>query len=367
MTQLLLHVGTSKAGSTALQDFLALNTPRLRDHGLTCCPALRGPNHTELAVAFRRRPTRISRELGVGTERQRLRLLGRIDRRLRRAAGGDTTWIASTEHLSSLLVRREEIEDLAGLLGRHFDRVRILLVLRRGDHWLPSAYVESVRAGNTRPLDADYVHSRRRTLDHAALVRRWRRCFDEVHAVPFLESDKRDPLALPVRVLQAAGIPEDAHRPWRVPRLGNESVSESATEVLRLVNPALRTSPWRPTRSRRHAVAAVARAWPGPPTALTPEAATALDTAGWRDTGVASSPHAVGPGWDAWAAQPPAPIRPQRELGPQDVATAVRTLHDMGLLHPDDHLTGHQEPDASPVQQASDLVVGWARSLRQLT
>jgi hypothetical protein len=252
-------------------------------------------------------------------------------------------WLASSEHLARLLRHRGEISALRDYLCQFFDEVRIVAVLRRADYWLPSSYAEFIKAGGTRRLDAGFVGRRRRTLDQPRLLARWQRRFDGalVQAVPFLEADKQDVCALPQRVLTVDGLTSPSTSGYAGPqRLNNESIGAYATEVLRLANPVLRTSRLRPVTSRRRAVQTVARRWPGPATVLTPEAADAVERAGWLDTGIEDSRFAVGDRWPEWVTQPPAPIQPQTVLSQADRHQALAVLRQAGLILNDGNRNG---------------------------
>ena len=339
MTRLLLHVGMSKTGSTAVQELLAANRAQLRRCGVTYADVLRGPNHWQLAVAFADRITGLSRAVGVESEADRERLRRRMARRLGRAVRPGSTWVASSEHLSSLLSSRRELEAIAAFLARFFDQVTVLAVLRRADYWLPSSYVEAVKGGSTRPLNVAFVRSRTRFLDHAGFVERWEAAFGtgSVQVLPFLESDKRDGVALPARVLAALGVGDGLTLPagWALPGgLPNESISAEATELLRLLNPRLPQSALRPTTTRRRVVSFLARQFPGPPTVLTPAAAQALAANGWVDTGIGTSPSAAGApaAWAAWSAQPAAPVRTLPRLGEDEAAAAYAALQRAGVV-----------------------------------
>src|SRR5437762_8200031 len=103
------------------------------------------------------------------------------------------------------MVRRPAgLAALADFLHQFFDDVDVLFVLRRGDYWLPSSYAEYVTSGGSRPLDAAFVRRREPMLRVRRLLRRWERAFGpgSVKAVPFLEADKANPVALPARILR---------------------------------------------------------------------------------------------------------------------------------------------------------------------
>ncbi|MBO0812589.1 MAG: hypothetical protein J2P23_11170, partial [Microlunatus sp.] len=164
MSRLILHIGLPKSGSSAIQAYLAGNARRLNDHGLGWLPGSRGPNATELAIAFSHRDNAITTAYGVRSEHDRQTLRERLADRLRREADHDV--IISSEHLSSMLRTPAEIDDLAGFLRGLGFRPVIIGVVRRADHWLPSAYAEAVRSGRTIKLGASFVERRAHLLDH---------------------------------------------------------------------------------------------------------------------------------------------------------------------------------------------------------
>ena len=329
-----MHGGTWKAGSTAIQEFLAANRTQRAGDGVDYFRPLKAANHAALAAAFCTRPTSIGRSLGVTTEADREKLRRWLARRIERSLRPEAVWLASSEHVGTLLRDPAEVRALHDYLVGFFDEVHVVAVLRRADHWLPSSYVESIKAGGTHALDADFVDSRRRMLNLPRLLAGWEEAFEApVRAVPFLEADKRDVRILPQRVLAAAGLSAGTSSSYVDPhRLSNESISAYATEVLRLANPILRTSRLRPVSSRRRAIQEISRRWPGPGTTLTPHAAEAVDRAGWLRTGIEQSRFAVGQGWSEWLAQPPAPVRPQAALTEAQRQEALDDLHRARLV-----------------------------------
>jgi hypothetical protein len=299
-----------KAGSTAIQEFLSANRGNLAAAGVTYCHVLRGPNHAQLALAFAPGPNRIASAFGIETPADRARLRSRISRRLAKAVEPGSTWIASSEHLAAML-RTTEPKALAALLGEVFEEVTVVAVLRRADYWLPSAYVEAVKGGRRRPMRRKFVRQRRHLLNHRAFVRRWESAFGVgcVRLVPFLESDKHDPAALPLRTLEAAGIVVDDPAAWLFPPgQVNISMSAYACEVLRRLNPRLQTVSLRPTTERRRIISIISRQLPGRAAALSPAAAAALAHTGWGSTRISETRYAVGSEWSAWRDEPPGPV-----------------------------------------------------------
>lgn len=332
---LFLHIGTSKAGSTALQQFLSHNRGRLIEHGLEYGPVFSSTNHLDLAAAFCSRSTRVAHDFGVTSEAHRHGSQRRLARRFEARVAQDARWIISSEHLGTLLTRPDDIAALGTFLRRSFDRIVVLVVLRRATHWLPSAYVESIRGGSTKLLDSEYVVQRRRLLNHRRLIQRWQEGLrpDQIAAVPYLESDKADPSALSLRMLTALGVGGVERGFWSTPsQLSNISMSAYATEVLRQANPFLHAGWLGPAVARRRAIAFVSSTWPGRGPTLTEEAASHLNTLGLDDVTIARSAYAVGEDWDSWVAQPPPPVLPQTALSETERAEAFGLLRRQGLI-----------------------------------
>lgn len=305
--RLILHIGLPKSGSSAIQASLADNATRLAESGLRWLPGFRGPNATELAVAFSHRDTAISTDYGVRGEHDRQRLRGRIANRLRGVDAHDV--IMSSEHLSGLLRTAGETDDLATFLRGLGFQPMIIGVIRRADYWLPSAYAEAVRSGRTISLDQSFVDRRAHLLDHQALLERWSAAFDEVRLVPYLETDKTDPGAVPQRLLQACDVPSGTTADWPQPeRLSRPGLSATAVEVLRRISPALELQKWTSGADREQLVNLLAARHPGSGVRLTPCAHNALTSRGWIQTGIDTSPAAYGPGWQQWRDTEAAPV-----------------------------------------------------------
>lgn len=331
MARLIVHIGLPKTGSTAVQAYLTANHDRLADFGVRQVPAV-ASNHPDFAVAFDRASP--LRRMDVRGTRDRHRARTRLAAQLRREVTGSGTWLVSSEHLATVRTSTD-LAALARFLHGFATDVTIVAVLRRGDHWLPSAYAEAIRSGGTRPLGARFVRRRAVLLDHQDFVGRWVAAFgaDAVRLVPFLESDKANLAALPARVLAAVGVPASATAGWPLPAAPDRSgLSAEAVEMLRMMNPMLPPPGWRPSRDRARLVAALAERYPGPSTALTADARSALDDAGWVHTGADRLAQAVGDHWPDWRAQPDAAVRPRPQMSEGDAKQLFDELRAAGVV-----------------------------------
>jgi hypothetical protein len=327
----------AKTGTTALQGFVWHNREALAQLGLSYCTGFRGRNHAELAVAFSSAVTPLTRREGVYEGDDRTQLRDQLKELLGDPASAPAH-LVSSEHLTTLVRDKEDVAALADFLHAIYDEVIVLVVIRRADYWTPSAYVEAVKAAQRRGFDSVFIARRRHLLDQRDLLGRWGAAFgdENVRAIPFLESDKNETLRLPGRVLAAAGIEPGAIREWPLaPKLANTSLSAYATEVLRhfSIERADKDAPMRTMARRKPIIDVVRRRWPGPPPALTPEAAVELDQQGWVRTGLARTPYAAGiEGWDEWEQQPDAPTAPLLPVRAEDVRMLTRILRERDLI-----------------------------------
>jgi hypothetical protein len=327
----------AKTGTSSFQSFAWHNRDQLAAAGLTYCRGFRRRHHVELAIAFSTTISGLTRADGVANRQQQLEVRRRLPEML-----GDPrsapAFLASSEHLTTLVRDPADIAALAELLRSMYDEVTVLVVVRRADYWLPSAYVESIKAGDRRPANQQFVTRRGFVLDHQALFRRWGDAFghENVLAVPFLESDKTDPIRLPTRILQAAGVPDPGVQSWPLPpRAINMSLSAHGTEVLRAFNnqrKEKRDTPMSVLAWRRRVLKVVRRMWPGPTPVIPLAAAEELHERGWVRTGIGDSRYAWGDGWAEWTSQPDAPAAPLVKVPDSDVRALVKELRRLELV-----------------------------------
>jgi hypothetical protein len=334
MARLVLHIGLPNTGTSSVQAFLSANRDALAADGLRWCRSLYGPNHAQLAVAVARDGGRVARSLGVEKAGDRARLRSRLVAALGSELRAHPTVVAPTEHLTGRISTEDEVGELAALLGGIADDVLVLAVLRRNDYWLPSSYAEAVVARSQRRLNAGFVRSRQHLLDHQSLLARWVRPFgaDRVRLLPLLEEDKADPLRSPIRLLSELGIAPEAVRSWPVPAARvRPSLSARATQMLQALTPLVPEEGLRPARDRTRLLQAIAARYPGPP-ALTRRAAAELARHGWVHSGIDRATQAVGPDWERWATQPPAPLGTLPAVSEDEVRALLAELQEAGVV-----------------------------------
>lgn len=155
---LYIHIGTGKTGTTALQGLCWANRSLLkRKHGVLY------PNLGVVAGAHHllspESTQYLSQEI-IPAETWAPSLHSRADKRV----------LLSSELMSS--ASADSIRGFAETIGPYFD-VKIVVYVRRQDHWVIASYSQQVKAGTQR---ADLMSSRNywsRAADHAKRLKPW--------------------------------------------------------------------------------------------------------------------------------------------------------------------------------------------------
>lgn len=266
---LVLHVGTEKTGTTHLQAFMKLNRERLRTFGI----ALTSDPTEDRSTLFAATPdvARSRDGLVLQTPEQREKFQAKYWAELDELSqsGAETVFI-STERLGQL--QPDLVKTFFDKISKYFDKITVVVYLRRADDLASSYYFLSIVTGKTKLPDDNFATSRKKTFDEAAIVRTWGEVVhpDTMIALPYLNSYKKDGNAVTRQVLTILGIPEEEQDidKWQLPKPGiNVRTSAEATEYLRQLNPlAPRKSTdgtWNHQRQRLRNV--LAERFPGEP------------------------------------------------------------------------------------------------------
>lgn len=236
---LYLHIGTEKTGTTSIQKFFRFNRELLRREGVLYPVTPGNENHTGLTVAAqdlsRRGPLRKLRGIHSTEEAGKFREKFVRDLIAEFKAGAYRTVVISGEHLSSRLLDDEEVQWLKDLFAPHFERIRIVVYIRRQDDFLLSTYSTAVKSGATAKLQMPSEKNIEFRYNHWILLSRWARIFGRENVVcrkyeksAFKSGDVVEDF------LSATGLDAGAHltRPENV----NESLDAETLEFLRLFN-----------------------------------------------------------------------------------------------------------------------------------
>jgi hypothetical protein len=228
-----------KTGTSSIQGLMSRNRSHLRETGTLLYPRTPGrARHARLSLSVR--PTEklgrlpAWRRLGEPDPEQfREGFQHRLLREIEEAALSRVLF--SDEGLYGL--PDQSLSDLAGLVARIGEHVRVVVYLRRQDDHLVSHYQQVVKVRETRRLveriqQTDYS----RTHDYHARLRSWSRLLDpELLVVRRFEPEMFVEGSLYQDFFEAAAIPVRADGLTQVGSR-NESLDAEAVEFLRLVN-----------------------------------------------------------------------------------------------------------------------------------
>jgi len=141
----------------------------------------------------------------------------------------------SNEHCSSHLLVDEEVAWLKDALAPMFDRIRVVVYLRRQDDYLLSSYSTAVKSGATHTLAIPRERALHIHYDHWDLLSRWARVFgrDNIIARRFEKASLKSGDVVD-DFLDCVGI--DASAAFDRPDTANESLDAESLEFLRLFN-----------------------------------------------------------------------------------------------------------------------------------
>jgi hypothetical protein len=184
MRSLTLHIGTEKTGTTSIQRFLTQNLEPLKSQGIRIPTTLGVQGHRllpMLALAEGKSSDLFAAEGLAGSgQRSQAKQAWLKAFREEALASGNSRWIISSEFLQSRLTSDFEVKCLADLLRDLFDRVEILLYIRRPIDTAVSLWSTGLKSGLKTsalpPPTAPYWH---RICDHRQTVELWQRFFFE--------------------------------------------------------------------------------------------------------------------------------------------------------------------------------------------
>lgn len=179
--RVLLHIGTEKTGTTAIQTFLERNRDPLEGHGVHVLRSPGSPNHRWVpssCIADDRTDDFIAAHSAGDRsrfERRKRAFLDRFRDELAGLSASVHTLVISSEHFHSRLVRQAEVDAVGALLEGHADEVEVLCYLRPQVDTCVSLYSTAVKVGYDTPLD-EWLESCRPSnpyYDYASLLDRW--------------------------------------------------------------------------------------------------------------------------------------------------------------------------------------------------
>ncbi|TXS91334.1 hypothetical protein FV139_16515 [Parahaliea maris] len=190
-----IHIGTEKTGSTAIQRYLLHHKDELSLSGVHCCESYGKGNNRAFAAAFtapdRRDDYFRQNDLDDPESRKQWfeSLAAQFDTELQETGETIGTFLISSEHLHSRLQSASEVRAVADFVLPRFSSVEIRCYLRRQDELALSRFSEALRAGyappallpkGQRPLSTQPAPY----FDYAALLDRWALAFGDAAVHP---------------------------------------------------------------------------------------------------------------------------------------------------------------------------------------
>lgn len=241
MARAILHIGTEKTGTSAIQAYLAGNRAALREAGFIYSSVPDGENHAALAIYAQDDDRTDDMRIGAGidTAAKLAAFRAHVEQIMAdevAAAAPDSVFIYSSEHCQSRLIEPSELERLYALMRRFFKDIVVLVYLRRQDQVAVSRHSTAMKSGNTGVNVIDPATVDRRFYDYAALLERWSGVFGRTKMVVARY--------IPSTLIGGSILPDFCNR-MRIPKLRqidmrrNESLRPPHQEFLRRMNERL--------------------------------------------------------------------------------------------------------------------------------
>ncbi len=260
----ILHIGTEKTGTTALQHAFRKDAERLAALGVRY-PDFLVPTHGALAYVAADREASVcdmGPHIGLMPGESRTAFTARLHGWLAAevAAHPDATFVLSTEHAQSRLESVAAVGRIQTLLADYFDKVDIAVYLRRWDRMALSYHATSARNGLRAPFTFQR-YAQTLLLDYRGLLDRWGQVFGDSH-VHVAIFDRAE--------LVNGSILDDFTQRFGLPALTpvadqNVSLDSRGQALLRLLDRALDGKPAESQALVREAIVAAMRPDPTAP------------------------------------------------------------------------------------------------------
>lgn len=229
MARAILHIGSPKTGTTAIQRALRDNQESLAREGLRYPTFLRGENHFELAVyAAEDQDKRAHFLMNFESADQMREFRATFAETFRtNTAGGD--WIFSSEHLSSRVRSEESMHRLVDLMNS-FDTT-VVYYARRQDAMAMASYSTWVRSGDPRAFDVESHLNLSERYDHRSIITRWDSAFGEANVIVRLYPEGSTSVVSDFR-----SVISDSDASWTMPPKLNPSLDATETVFVREMN-----------------------------------------------------------------------------------------------------------------------------------
>jgi len=244
MAKLVLHIGTTKTGTTAIQSFLARNRDALLDRGYLYPRSLGRENHVKAAAyatPYRQAPD-IHQWAGIASSETEMTQKTKIAASFRKeitSARNAHTVIISNESMHARCYQDENLVNLKELLSGLFESVKVVCYLRPQIDHAVSLYATGLRAGGKFTLE-EFLARQKSVREHYyhfdVLLSHWGRHFgDENIVVRLFDQEKRRERGVVSSALEILGLQAD-EASFEPTSRANSSINSTGQKILRLRN-----------------------------------------------------------------------------------------------------------------------------------
>jgi len=186
----IVHIGSEKTGSTSIQDFMDRNGDLLRQNNcgffrsagyISNCKLVNYCQNTPNVFAGNMQQLRNDETDILAWKKQFYKEHTREIVKFQKSIGGDSTVLYSSEHFHSRVTDPADIQNLKTFLETFFDKVKIVVYLRRQDLLAMSAHNTSIQGGATQRFDINRVSIAGPYYDYNQLLERWATVFGKLN------------------------------------------------------------------------------------------------------------------------------------------------------------------------------------------
>jgi hypothetical protein len=189
---LILHIGTTKTGSSSIQNVLFKHRAALREQGVLYPSTPGDAQHDLLAYAMMENHAQRNRMetglwRGMTPDARIEQFLQDFPAEINAAPASIRRVVLSTEFIYILLRKPSEVQRLHDLLRPLFSSIKVVVYLRRQDAHFTSLYTQLLRSGEVVAPDQLKMKPRPlHELDYAKMLERWAAVFGSQAILPRL-------------------------------------------------------------------------------------------------------------------------------------------------------------------------------------
>jgi hypothetical protein len=242
--RLILHIGTTKTGSTSIQNALHAARAKLAGQGVYYADTANDVRHTLLAAAFASTPVAMTPRNQIWQGRDPLHVISAYLQSFKAEMEGLPPEIGlvvlSAEQFSHWIRDAADIKRLHEVLVPHFDEIKVVLYLRRQDSHYASNHAQMIRLGRIAAPDMTQLSPFWHDYNYAEVIARWAAGFGESALLPRLfERGPGKPFDVVTDFFQLCGIVD--HQEWREAASElNTSMDVTGQHILRRVEALLK-------------------------------------------------------------------------------------------------------------------------------